>query len=111
MLLDDLLILSRYFTFLHFSFLHFTSHLFLFYYLFKLSCTKKHYVYNPYYISHISHTLSFYNILHYIKSEICIGRRFSENCFHCYSQQIISAVANESLIPCSLIRAPETHNL
>ena len=34
-----------------------------------------------------------------IVSEICTGGRFSEDCFYCYSQQIISAVTNESLIP------------
>ena len=35
-------------------------------------------------------------------SEICIGGRFLEDCFYCYSQQIISAVAKESLIPYNL---------
>ena len=48
----------------------------------------------------------------HIVPEICIGGRFSEDCFYCYSQQIISAVANESLISYNLIkRAPETQNL
>ena len=32
-------------------------------------------------------------------SEICIGGRFLEDCFCLYSQQIISAVFNEFLIP------------
>ena len=50
--------------------------------------------------------------MYYIVLEICIGGRFSEDCFYCYLQQIISAVASESLIPYDLIeRAPETHNL
>ena len=32
-------------------------------------------------------------------SEIWIGGSFLEDCFYCYSQQIISAIANEFLIP------------
>ena len=46
-------------------------------------------------------------------SEICIGGRFLEDCFYCYSQQIISAIVNESLIPYKKLikRAPETQNL
>ena len=44
--------------------------------------------------------------------EICIDGIILEDCFYCYSQQIISAVANEFLIPSNLIkRAPETQNL
>ena len=50
--------------------------------------------------------------MYYIVSEICIGcigRCFLEDCFYRYCQQIISAVANESLIPYNLIkRRPET---
>ena len=47
----------------------------------------------------------------YIVSEICIGRRFTEECFYCYSQQIIPIVAKESLISHNLTkRAPEIHN-
>ena len=43
---------------------------------------------------------------------IYIGVRFLDDCSYCYSCQIISAVANESLIPYNLeIRAPETQNL
>ena len=50
--------------------------------------------------------------MYYIVSEICIGGHFLEACFNCYFQQIISAVANESLIPYNLIKkAPETQNL
>ena len=50
--------------------------------------------------------------MYYIVLEICIGGRFSEDCFYCYLQQIISAVASESLIPYDLIeRAPESQNL
>ena len=40
--------------------------------------------------------------MYYIVSEICIeciGGCFLEDCFYCYCQQIIPAVANESLIP------------
>ena len=40
--------------------------------------------------------------MYYIVSEICIDGHFSEDCFYCYSQQIKSAVANESLIPYNL---------
>ena len=48
----------------------------------------------------------------YIVSEMCIGERFLEDCFQFYSQQIISAVANESVIPYNLIkRALETEPL
>ena len=36
--------------------------------------------------------------------QICIRRRFLEDCFYGYSQQIVSAVANESLIPYRLIK-------
>ena len=44
--------------------------------------------------------------------EICIAGRFLADFFYCYSQQIVSAVANESLIPHNLIqRTPETQNL
>ena len=44
--------------------------------------------------------------------EICISGHFLNACFYCYSQQIISDVANESLVPYNLIkRAPETPNL
>ena len=50
--------------------------------------------------------------MYYIVSEICIAGRFLEGCFYCYSQQIISAVAKESLNPYNFIqRAPETQNL
>ena len=42
--------------------------------------------------------------MYYIVPEKCIGERFLEDCFYCYSQEIISAVANQSLIPYNLIR-------
>ena len=72
--------------------------------LFKLSCTKKHHVYNLY---RISYSLSFWYLMYYIVLEICIGGHFLEDCFNCYLQQIKSVVANESLIPYNLIkRAP-----
>ena len=38
----------------------------------------------------------------YIVPQVCIGGRFLEGCFYCYSQEIISAVANKSLIPFDL---------
>ena len=45
--------------------------------------------------------------MYYIVSKICLGGHFLENCFYCYSQQIISTVANEPLIPYNLTkRAP-----
>ena len=48
--------------------------------------------------------------MHYIVSEIGNGGIVLEGSFYCYSQQIISALTNESLIPYNLIkRAPETH--
>ena len=43
-------------------------------------------------------------LMYYIESDICIGGRFLEDCFYCYSQQIIYAVTNESLIPYNLIK-------
>ena len=42
--------------------------------------------------------------------EICVGGRFLEDCFYCYSQQTISAVANESLISHNLISKRSTRN-
>ena len=64
--------------------------------LFKLSCAKKHHVYNLY---RISYTLSFCYVMYYIVSETCIGGRYLEDCFYCCSQSIISVVANEYLKP------------
>ena len=50
--------------------------------------------------------------MYYIVSEIYIDGRFLEDCFYYYSEQIISAVAKESLIPYNLTqRPPETQNL
>ena len=52
-------------------------------------------------------TLSFSHVMYQIVSETYIDRRFLKD--NCYSQQIISAVAKESLIPYSLTqRACET---
>ena len=45
------------------------------------------------------------NVLHSV--EICIGGRFLKGCFNCYSQQRISVVAKESLIPYNLIQNNE----
>ena len=47
--------------------------------------------------------------MYYILPEIYVGRRFLKDC--CYSQQIIFAVAKESLIPYNFTqRAPEIKN-
>ena len=114
---EDLLILSRCFTF-------FLSHRFLFCISFHTSSKifhpqiffqlkyitlyiKKHHVYNPY---RISYTFSY--VMCYIVSEMWIGGRSLQDCFYCYFQQIISAEANEFLILCNIIkRAPEKQNL
>ena len=102
LLKENLFILSRYFTFFISSFAFLLS-------LFKLSCAKKHHVYNLYCISY---TWSFCYVMFYIVAEICIGVRLLEDCFYCYSQQIISTVANESIISYNLIKkAPKTQNL
>ena len=69
--------------------------------LFKRLCTKKHHVCNLYRISYTSRVFAMY----YIKSEICIGGHFLEECFYCYSRQIKSDVANESLVPYNLIKS------
>ena len=42
-------------------------------------------------------TLSY--VMYYIVLEIYIGGRFLEDCFYCYSQQMVCDVAKESLIP------------
>ena len=55
--------------------------MFLFIILFKLSCNKKYHVYNLY---RLSYTFSFCYVMDYIVLEICIGGRFSENCFYRY---------------------------
>ena len=52
---------------------------------------------------HISYNLSFCYVMNYIVLEICIGGRFLEDYFYCYSQQILSAVANGPLIPYNFI--------
>ena len=58
-------------------------------------------------ISHILYFESFCYVMYYIVPEICTVGHFSEDCFYCYSQQIKSAVANESLIAYNLKkRAP-----
>ena len=75
--------------------------------LFKLSCTKKHHVCNLY---HIWYTLRFYYVMSYIVPEICVGAGFLEDYFYCYSQQIISVVANESLISNNLQYKHRTFN-
>ena len=52
----------------------------------------------------ILYTLSFCHVMYYMVSEIHIDGRFLEDCFYCYYQQIISAVAQESLIPYNQIK-------
>ena len=104
---EDLLILSRYFYFFYLIVF------FLFIYFQTLIHKKKHHVYDLYCISYI---LSFYYVMYYLVSEGCIGGDFLEDCFYCYSQQFISAVAlihcNESLIHYNLIKgATKTQNL
>ena len=60
----------------------------------------------------IPHTLSLCYVIYYIVLEICAGSRFLQESVYCYSQQFISAVANESLIPYNRMkRAPETQIL
>ena len=55
--------------------------------LWKISGTEKHHVYNLYFILY---ALSFINLIYYIVPHI--GECFLEDCFHCYCQQIISAL-------------------
>ena len=88
----------------------FSPNAFFFYYLFSNSCTKENHVFNLYCISYI---LSFCYVMYYIvSSKIFIGGHFLEDCFYCYSQQIISVLTNKSLILDNFIkRAPETLNL
>ena len=90
------LILSRYCTFFISSFSFLLS-------LFKLSCTKKPHVYN---LCHISYTLS---SCYVHSARNCIGGRFLKDCFYCYSQQIIYAVTNISLIPHNIIKWWQKH--
>ena len=98
---EDILFFSRYLVF-------FSLIVFFLLSLFKLSCTKKYHVFN---LNCILYTFSFRYVMYYIMSEICIIGLFSENCFYSYSQQNISAVANESLIPYNLTKtAPETQS-
>ena len=47
--------------------------------------------------------------MYYIVLEICIDERVLEDCFYLYSQQIVSAVANESLIPITLQKKHQKH--
>ena len=73
--------------------------------LFKLLYTKRQNVYKFY---RITYTLIFSYLMYYKVLRICIGGRFSEDCFYCFSQQITSAVAKASLIAYYLIqKAPE----
>ena len=50
--------------------------------------------------------------MYHIEFEMCIDGRFIKDSFYCYFQQIVSAVATESLVPFILMqRAPETQKL
>ena len=88
---EDLLILSCYFT-IFYLMVFFLS-------CFKTSCAKKH----VYHLYCIFYTLNFCYVMYNMVLEICIDRRLLEDCFYCYSQQVISAVANEFLIPYTII--------
>ena len=90
------LILSRFCTFFISSFSFLLS-------LFKFSSTKKPHVYN---LFHISYTLS---SCYVHSARNCIGRRFLKDCFYCYSQKIIYAVTNISLIPHNIIKWWQKH--
>ena len=59
--------------------------------LFELSFLKKHHVYT---LHHIWNTLILYYVIYYIVSEICICGHLLEDCFSCYSQKNIYALAN-----------------
>ena len=77
--------------------------------LFKPSCIKKRHIYN---LHRISYTLSFCYEICYLVSQIWIVWGFWEDFFYCYSQQVLSTVANESLDLYNLIkRAPESQRL
>ena len=94
---------SQRLTFNYLSLFHifFISSFFLSYYIFSNSYPQRNItsvVYTAY------HSESFCCVMYYIVSEICIGGHFLEDCFYCYSQQIKSAVANESLIPHNLMK-------
>ena len=90
-------ILSRYFTFFFSSFSSSLSLTSIIYIVYRILCMLY---------------MRFCYVMYYIVSEIYIGGRFLEHCFYYYSQQIISAVAKESLIPYNLTqRPPETQNL
>ena len=84
------------FSLFYILFSHRFSHYIFLLSLFKTLCTKKHNVFNLY---RISYMLIFYYVMYYIVLEICVGGRFLEDCFYFYSQQIISGIVNESLIP------------
>ena len=43
-------------------------------------------------------------VMYYIVSERFIGGCFVEDCFYCCSQQIISTIADESLIPYNFVK-------
>ena len=80
---------------------------FFFYYLLSNSHAQRNIV-SIIYIAYIIYFESFCYVMYYI----CIGGRFLEDCSYYYSQQIISAVANESLICFNLVkRALEPQSL
>ena len=100
---------SRGLTFNSFSLFYiFLSHRFLSYYLLSNSHAQRN-ITSIIYMAYgtLWEFESFYYVMYYIVSEICIDGHFLEDCFYCCSQQIKSDVANESPIPYNLRkRAP-----
>ena len=92
---------SQRLTFISFSLLHiFLSNSFLSYYLFSNSHAQR----NITSVIYIAYFGNFCYVMYYIVPEICIGEHFLEGYFYCYSQQIKSALGNESLILHNLIK-------
>ena len=92
---------SQRLTFISFSLFHiFLSNSFLSYYRFSNSHAKR----NITSVIYIAYFENFCYVMYYIMPEICIGAYFLEGYFYCYSQQIKSALGNESLILHSLIK-------
>ena len=51
---------------------------------------------SSFFLYHISYIWGFCYVMYYTVLEICIAQRFLEDCFYCYSQYVISALANKS---------------
>ena len=91
----------RSFSFLSLLYIFFISSFSFALSLFKPLRTKKHRVYNLYCISY---TLSIWYVMYFVVSETFTGGRFLDDCFYCYSKQIISALAIEFLSPNDYIK-------